>query len=43
MSGAVAKIGLAMTTQDIRDFDCRSKKAPARAIARAGAPVYPGA
>ena len=24
MSGAVAKIGLAMTTQDIRDFDCRS-------------------
>jgi hypothetical protein len=43
MSDVIAKIGLAVATQDIREFDClRSKEAPARATASAGAPVYPG-
>jgi hypothetical protein len=43
MSDVIAKIGLVVATQDMRDFDCRSvEEAPARAIASAGAPVYPG-
>ena len=43
MSGMVAKIGLAMTTQDIRDFDRRSVEGSSGAgQAGAGAPVYPG-
>jgi hypothetical protein len=38
MSDVVAKIGLAMATQDIRDLDRRSVEAPVPAIASATRP-----
>ena len=38
MSGVIAKIGLAMATQNIRDFDCRSVEA-SRAATRLSARI----
>jgi hypothetical protein len=39
----IAKIGLAMATQDIRDFDCRSiEESPGAGHRRPCALVYPG-
>ena len=43
MSGVIAKIGLAIATQNIRDFDCRSVEGSSGAGHRQRrAPVYPG-